>query len=82
LKSLQYMFLNGNRISNIGALSGLTSLQYVLLNDNQITDVYPLVLNTGISSGDTVILYNNPLNTDSINLYIPQLQERGVTVGY
>jgi len=41
-----------------------------------------LVQNEGLGTGDTVDLRVNPLSSDSINIYIPQLQARGVTVNY
>jgi len=40
----------------------------------------PLVENSGLSVGDDVVLRNNPLSTDSLNVYIPQLEQRGVKV--
>jgi len=36
--------------------------------------------NEGLSEGDRVYLMGNPLSSDSINIYIPQLRARGVTV--
>jgi len=40
------------------------------------------VNNPGMDGGDIVRLTGNPLSSDSINIYIPQLQARGVTVYY
>jgi hypothetical protein len=40
------------------------------------------VENPGLGPGDRVYLTGNPLSPDSINVYIPQLQARGVTVYY
>jgi hypothetical protein len=40
------------------------------------------VQNEGLATGDTVGLEGNPLSTDSINIYIPELQARGVGVLY
>jgi hypothetical protein len=40
------------------------------------------VENSGLSVGDKVYLGDNPLSTTSINVYIPQLEARGVTVTY
>jgi len=40
------------------------------------------VQNVGLATGDTVDLESNPLSSDSITIYIPQLQERGATVSY
>jgi len=41
-----------------------------------------LVENEGLGAGDGVYLYGNPLSSDSVNIYIPQLEARGVDVGY
>jgi len=40
------------------------------------------VQNAGLGTGDEVYLEVNPLSSDSINVYIPQLEARGVTVIY
>jgi hypothetical protein len=39
-----------------------------------------LVQNEGLGIGDEIWLQSNPLSSDSINIYIPQLQARGVAV--
>jgi len=39
-----------------------------------------LVDNEGLSEWDWVLLTDNPLSSDSVNIYIPQLEARGVTV--
>jgi hypothetical protein len=45
-----------------------------------ITDISPLVFSPGLSEGDKVFLVANPLSEESIELYIPELEGRGVTV--
>jgi hypothetical protein len=40
------------------------------------------VENSGLSAGDTVNLSGNPLSDTSMNVYIPQLEERRVNVIY
>jgi len=40
------------------------------------------VENEGLGEWDEVYLADNPLSDDSINIYIPQLEARGVTVDY
>jgi hypothetical protein len=82
LTNLIHLPLECNQISDISPLSGLTSLTSLILNSNQISDLKPLVNNPGLSSGDTVYVEDNPLNSISVNTYIPQLQARGVTVYY
>ena len=80
LTNLQSLYLRVNNISDISPLAGLTDLQELGINDNNISDISPLVENSGLSAGDTVDLRDNPLSITSVNEYIPQLIERGVTV--
>jgi hypothetical protein len=63
-------------------LADLTSLTELHLWDNEISDIYPLVQNTGLGAGDIVDVELNPLTSDSIAIYIPQLEARGVIVSY
>jgi Leucine-rich repeat (LRR) protein len=50
------------------------------LEGNQIRDIRPLLANTGLSEGDIVTLRYNPLSPTMMEVYIPQLEQRGVTV--
>jgi Leucine-rich repeat (LRR) protein len=78
--NLIYLNLGYNQISNLSPLSSLTGLTELVLGYNQISDLEPLVNNPGLASGDTVVLYGNPLNGTSINTYIPALLVRYVAV--
>jgi Leucine-rich repeat (LRR) protein len=80
LSNLQELYLWDNKISDISALAGLSRLQELHLYNNNISDISSLVENSGLSAGDTVNLGGNPLNTTSLNDYIPQLRARGVNV--
>ncbi|MFC1892854.1 leucine-rich repeat domain-containing protein [Chloroflexota bacterium] len=80
LVGLEELWLGRNNISDISPLRGLTNLNVLVLIYNNITDILPLVENKGLSNGDTVNLTGNTLSTTSINVHIPQLEERGVTV--
>jgi len=82
LTNLTWISIGGNQISDISPLSGLTKLWRLYLGTNQISDISPLVENAGLSEGDSVSLEGNPLSSDSVNVYIPQLEARGVTVSY
>ena len=82
LTKLNGLQLADNHIGNISVLAQLTNLQALYLDGNQISDISPLVQNVGLSTGDHVFLSGNPLSSDSINIYIPELQTRGVTVYY
>ncbi len=72
--------LVSNQISDISALSSLPNLLILDMDYNYINNVQPLVDNSGISDGDTVSLTGNPLSPESLDDYIPQLEQRGVTV--
>ncbi len=80
LTGLEHIELYNNSISDISALSNLTNLNWLWLHSNQISDLSPLVANEGISGGDWVTVCRNPLSADSVNIYIPELQERGVYI--
>jgi len=82
LTSLDWLWLSENQISDISPLVKLTNLNNLDLSWNRISDIAPLVSNQGISEGDQVLLTGNPLNTDSIDTYIPQLRARDVEVVY
>ena len=82
LTNLQQLWLGDNQISDISPLSNLTNLTWLDLEGNQISDISPLVDNEGLSEGDEIYLTGNPLSSDSINIYIPQLEARGVIVDY
>jgi len=71
-----------NQISDLLPLTNLTSLTELDLRRNQTSDIAPLVDNEGLSEGDQVYLSGNPLSSDSINIYIPELEARGVSVEY
>jgi hypothetical protein len=52
------------------------------LSDNQIVSVQALADNEGLSVADGIDLRVNPLSTESLGTYLPQLEERGVNVLY
>jgi internalin A len=83
---LSRLDLSNNQISDISPLRNLTNLggstmlyPNLDLRGNQISDIEPLVANAGLFDA-TVDLRDNPLSHDSINVYIPQLEARGVEV--
>ena len=82
LTNLVEIGLYGNRITDISPLASLTNLNELRLGWNHISDIQPLVANSGLSDGDAVNLTDNPLSDTSVNVYIPQLQQRGVGVGW
>jgi internalin A len=82
LSSLAILELGDNGIGEVSPFADLTSLTELHLWDNEISDIYPLVQNAGLGTGDIVDLELNPLTSDSIAIYIPQLEARGVIVSY
>ena len=80
LTKLTTLGLRRNRISDLSSLAGLTNLAKVVLISNSISDLSPLVANTGLGSGDEVVLNDNPLSYSAIKTHIPDLQSRGVKV--
>jgi len=80
--NLTYLDLSHNQINNISPLGNITNLADLQLDWNQISNIRPLVQNEGLGEGDAIYLWGNPLSWDSINVYIPELRGRGVTVVY
>ncbi len=80
LAELRDLDLNDNDISDVSAITGMGELASLNLKRNKITDIEPLVNNLGLGAGDDVDLRNNPLNQDAVNVHIPALESRGVTV--
>ncbi|MFC1729901.1 leucine-rich repeat domain-containing protein [candidate division KSB1 bacterium] len=79
---LERLYISDNRIKDISVIKYLINIEILRLRNNQIEDILPLVENTGIGNGDAVLLSGNPLNEQSVNVYIPALQDRGVNVSY
>ncbi len=82
LTSLRILDLSANRITDISPLENLTSLRTLNLRHNRITDISPLVANSGLGSGGSVDLRNNPLSEFSVGTHIPELRQRGVEVKF
>ncbi len=77
---LEELFSNGNSFSDLSALKNLIKLNYLRLSNNNISNIRPIVDNVGIGNGDVVNLRGNPLDSISVNEYIPALRNRGVLV--
>jgi Leucine-rich repeat (LRR) protein len=80
LTAVTHLYLDINEISDLGPIEGLGALENLSLQYNQVVDVAPLVANSGLAEGDQVWLQSNPLSEASINVGIPALEARGVTV--
>ena len=85
LTNLTMINLQNNEISDLSPLASLTSLTYLNLKSNQISNLSPLVENSGLGTGDIVILLSNNLDLSegSEDMEdIRQLEGRGVVVYY
>jgi len=80
--NLTMLVLYDNQITDISPLQHLTSLRTLDLDNNQISYLRPLEQNSGLDAGDYVSVKGNPLNSNSLNMHIPTLQARGVTVKF
>jgi len=77
LTNLTELYLCSNQISDISPLANLTSLTVLGLHFNQLSDLSPVASLTNLTE---LRCSGNPLNTESVSLHIPQLEERGVEV--
>jgi len=82
LTNLEWLDIGSNDISDIAPLSNLVNLTELRLYSNNIFDISPLVRNTGINEGDRIDIGDNPLSVASIEMYIPELESRGVEVAW
>jgi len=92
LINLQVLWLAHNSITDITSLRELPNIggpskkltrnEYTHLNlsQNQISDISPLIENPGITKGDCIDISDNPLTTESLETYIPELESRGVDI--
>lgn len=80
LEALRILDLSHNQIVNSNAFSNLLELQYLALEDNNICDITSIVVNSGISDGDTVNLDENYLVNSQAQQDIGELESRGTFV--
>ena len=80
MTKLKELYLPYNGVQDISSLSGLDSLTILDIKSNDVFDILPLVQNVDFANGDYVDLSDNPLSDTSVNVYIPQLESRGVDV--
>jgi Leucine-rich repeat (LRR) protein len=80
LTALEMLYLGENQVRDVSPIRGLTQLARLRLSYNQITDITPIMENAGLGSGDVLSLAGNPLDSVSVNVCIPELRVRGVTV--
>jgi Leucine-rich repeat (LRR) protein len=82
LNNIFLLYLKSNQIQDISALQYMPKIERYNLQNNLIENIEPLVNNKGLGEGDLLAIYGNPLDSISVNEYIPALIDRGVIVYY
>jgi internalin A len=82
LHGIVMMDLSGNEIVSVEPLRAYPVLFDLNLSANQISNIRALDENDGLSSGDNVYLYTNPLSDSTRFYWIPRMEARGVHVHY
>lgn len=82
LERITEIHATGKHITSIEGLEKCTGLEFLSFNYNYISNISPLVQNSGMGAGDHVGVDFNPLSEESIHIYIPELQSRGVYVAW
>lgn len=81
LDSLTSLSLTANLITDIAPLAGLSNLSHIRLATNRIANIEALRNLLPNTEGRTSInLTENPLDNDSLQTYIPELERKGISV--
>ena len=81
-RNLEYLFAGSNALTDLSPLAELPDLRGLDLSGNDIVDIGPLVENPNLRRGDWIVLDDNPLSEESVNVHIPALLERRVSVRF
>ena len=81
-RNLEYLLAGSNALTDLTPLAELPDLRGLDLSGNDISDIGPLVENPDLRRGDWVVLDDNPLSEESVNVHIPALLEKRVTVRF
>ena len=79
LESLTMLIAESKGIQNLAGLEYCVYLTELKLEHNQISDVSPLA---SLPRLGRLLISNNPLSPASLDIHIPQLEERGVEIGW
>ncbi|MDD3045001.1 MAG: Ig-like domain-containing protein [Candidatus Delongbacteria bacterium] len=82
ISELNSVNLRNNNITDISAFRNLPKIRNIYLENNQVSDIYPLVQNSDFAGLGNLELNINPLDSVSINVYIPEIQSRGIMVSW
>ena len=80
LDNLASLSAKSNIISDISDLEFTRNLKSYGLSYNNITNIEPLIKNPYIGDDCSILLNENPLDSISINHYIPALRDKGALV--
>jgi len=77
MTGMRFLDLAGNRVSDISPLANMPLLEELDLGGNEVEDLSPLL---ELSELRRLDVRNNPLNEASVDVHLPALEARGVTV--
>jgi Leucine-rich repeat (LRR) protein len=80
LTALRILYIDACPVEDLGPLTDLSSIEQLYLRYDAVRDIHPLVENAGLGTGDRVGLEGNPLSDQALEVDIPALEARGVTV--
>lgn len=80
MDQLQILFLDVNQLADIAPITEINGLHILSLRQCGLTDLAPLVASPYIAEADTLIVTENFLSETAVNVQIPALEARGVTV--
>ena len=88
--NLNFLSASNNRIKNLEPIAKMENLKTVMADNNDIADASPLLEafeshldvdeNTSLKDFPKISLKNNPLDTQSLTVILPQLEQKGILV--
>lgn len=80
MDQMTILFVDVNPLASIEPISQMQGLHILSMRQCGITDLAAIVANANIAEADTVMVPENPLSETAMNVQIPALEARGVTV--
>ncbi len=81
MTELSILNLTSNNIVDISPLASLPNLTFVELSQNEITDLSPFLEST-LGEGTKITLWGAPLDANTVDVVIPELEARGIRVDH